>query len=216
MYDEGRRLVERIKTFLFFVLKNFGPILGFYILNHFLGYRIATIASLLLVLLDYVLLKKRKEKLTMLFWALNSVIVVFGILDLFLSNQLFIKYEAFLTNTIIAIFWTASLFKEKSIVQEIAESQGRIDPTQSVDKKYFFNIFTILWSSYFFLKGIFYLWTYQNSSFENALMVRIFIGKISLWIMIGISTLLPKKIWKFMEWLKMFPSQKNLLVIGKE
>ena len=82
--------MSKIKTLSFFILKNFGPIVGFYILNHFFGYRIATIVSLFLVLLDYVLLKIRKEKLTMLFWAFNSVIVVFGVLDLLLSNQLFI------------------------------------------------------------------------------------------------------------------------------
>lgn len=208
--------MSKVKTFFFFILKNFGPIVGFYILNHFFGYRIATIVSLILVLLDYVLLKIRKEKLTMLFWAFNSVIVVFGVLDLLLSNQLFIKYEAFLTNTIIAIFWSVSIFKDKSIVQEIAESQGRVDPIQSIDKKFFFNAFTIFWSIYFFSKGIFYLWTYQNTNMDSALMVRIFVGKISLWIMIGISTLLPRKIWKFMEWLKVFPSQKCMLVIDKE
>jgi intracellular septation protein A len=144
----------------------------------------------------------------MLFWALNSVIIVFGVLDLLLSNQLFIKYEAFLTNIIIAIFWAASLFKDKSIVQEIAESQGRVDPSQSIDKRFFFNIFTIFWSAYFLLKGLFYYWTYQNTNMDNALIVRIFVGKISLWIMIGSSTLLPRKIWKLMEWFKVFPSQK--------
>ena len=207
MYDEGCRLVEKIKTFSIFILKNFGPIVGFYVVNYFFGYRIATLVSLFLVFLDYIWLKIRKEKITMLFWAFNSIIVVFGVLDLFFSNQLFIKYEAFLTNTVIAMFWAASIFKDKSIVQEIAESQGRVDPIQSVDKKFFFNTFTIFWATYFLLKGLFYLWTYQSANFENALMVRLFVGKISLWVMIGISTLLPKKIWKFMECLKMFPSQ---------
>jgi intracellular septation protein A len=90
--------VKKINTLLFFILKNFGPIAGFYIVNHFFGYRIATLVSLLLVFLDYIWLKIRKEKITMLFWAFNTVIVVFGILDLFLANQLFIKYVAFLTD----------------------------------------------------------------------------------------------------------------------
>lgn len=208
--------MKKVKTLVIFILKNFGPIAGFYILNYFFGYRIATIVSLILVLLDYILIKFRKEKITMLFWAFNSVIIVFGVLDLLLSNQLFIMYEAFLTNTIIAIFWSASIFKDKSIVQEIAESQGRIDPIQSLDKRFFFNVFTIFWSVYFLLKGIFYLWTYRNTNMDSALMVRIFVGKISLWVMLGISTLLPRKIWKFMEWLKVFPSQRNTLVADQE
>lgn len=208
--------MNKVKKLTIFILKNFGPIVGFYILNHFLGYRIATIVSLVLVLIDYLVLKFRKERITMLFWAFNSVIVVFGVLDLLLSNQLFIKYEAFLTNTIVAIFWAASIFKDKSIVQEIAESQGRVDPIQSADKRFFFNAFTIFWSVYFLAKGIFYLWTYQNTNMDSALMVRIFVGKISLWIMIGISTLLPRKVWKCMECLKLFPSQKSNLVMSKE
>lgn len=207
---------NKLKALIIFLLKNFGPILGFYVLNHFFGYRIATIVSLVLVAVDYALLKMRKEKITLLFWAFNSVIIVFGLMDLFFDNQLFIKYEAFLTNAIIAVFWGASVFKEKSIVQELAESQKRTSTDQSEDKRFFFNVFTLFWAAYFLLKGFFYLWTYQNSTLESAFMVRIFVGKISLWVMMAISILLPKKIWKAMEKAGVFPSQRRALITERD
>ena len=99
--------------------------------------------------------------------------------------------------------------KEKPIIQEFAEMQKRTSEEQSPDKKFFFRFFTILWCGYFILKSAFYLWIGFHSTLEEGLMIRMLVGKVSFWIMMFVSIGLSKQIWRIMEKLELFPSQRK-------
>ena len=142
------------------------------------------------------------------FYLSTGVIVIFGILDLVVQTPIFFKLEAAITNVLFAVFFGLSVLKEKSIVQEFAVNQGRVSTESSEDKKFFFDCFTWFWTIYFLTKAIIYLWLNFKIQFEDAMILRLFIGKISLWAMIGISTLLPRQIWGLLEKAQAFPSQR--------
>lgn len=201
--------MHKVINVLKFILNEIGPFLAFYIIDHFWGNRVALVVSITLVIAEFLWKKYKKQKITMLFYAFNSVIIVFGFLEILNIETNIYQFEALLTNLFIAIFWGASVFKEKSIVQEIAESQGRTSVETSEDKRFFFNIFTLFWAFHFLSKGIFYFWIYQNPSIDHPLIVRLVVGKVSFWVMMGGSILLPEKIWVIMNKLRLLPSYRK-------
>lgn len=199
-----------LKKIVIFAFSNFGPLIGFYFINYFWGFKIAIITSIVLVVLEFLILKYRKKYISNFFYFSSIIIIVFGIADLILKEPLFFKFEASLTNLFFAAFFGLSLFKEKPIVQEFAEMQKRTSFEQNPDKLFFFKFFTVLWCFYFILKAVFYLWMNFYMSIDEGMIVRMFVGKISFWIMMFISIGMPKKIWSLLERLKLFPSQRKL------
>lgn len=200
--------MDRIKRLFIFIFSNFGPLVGFYLTNQIWGLKAAVLASVILVVAEFFWLKSKKEKISSFFYFSSTLVIVFGMLDLSIQEPFFIKFEATLTNLFFAVFFGISLFKEKSIVQEFAETQKRTSTEQSQDKKFFFKLFTIFWCLYFVVKAVFYLWLNFNTSLNEGLLLRLVIGKISFWIMMFISIGLPRYIWSFLEKMKLFPSQK--------
>lgn len=200
--------MDRIKRLFIFIFSNFGPLVGFYLTNQIWGLKAAVLASVILVVAEFFWLKSKKEKISSFFYFSSTLVIVFGMLDLSIQEPFFMKFEATLTNVFFAVFFGISLFKEKSIVQEFAETQKRTSMEQSQDKKFFFRLFTAFWCLYFVVKAVFYLWLNFNTSLNEGLLLRLVIGKISFWIMMFISIGLPRYNWKFLEKMKVFPSQK--------
>ncbi len=199
-----------------FVISNFGPLIGFYVINQFWGFKTGVLASCVLVFIEYFWLKSKKQKIGMFFYFSSGMILIFGGLDLYLQEPYFMKYEASITNLLFAIFFGMSILKDKSIVQEFAETQGRTSSETSVDKSFFFKMFTFAWTIYFLLKAFFYLWLSFNTSMNEGLVIRIFVGKVSFWLMMVLSIGFPKKIWNVMEKLRLFPSQRESNAISTE
>lgn len=196
------------KKILSFLISNFGPLIGFYLINLFWGFQVAVIASISLAVAEYIWLKLNQRQIDMFFYFSSGIIVVFGLLDLSIESPFFFKLESSITNLIFAIFFGLSVFKEKSITQIFAENQKKISADSSDDKRFFFACFTLLWAFYFLVKALIYLWLNFNLEFENALFLRMILGQASLWVMLAISTLLPKQIWALMEKARFFPSQR--------
>jgi intracellular septation protein A len=192
-----------------YLVRELGPFIIFYVLDYYLGQKWALCISISLIVIEYIFLKIKKQKITMLFYAFNSTILLFGIFELVGIHSHFIQYESLITNIIISIFWYCSIFKDKSIVQEITESQGRTNTNNSIDKRFFFNCYTVFWSIYFFSKGLIYFWLFNNQELEHPILIRLLIGKFSLWMMIGFSVLLPERVWKLMNQWRLLPSYRS-------
>lgn len=201
--------MNKLKSLTKFILSNFGPIVGFYFVNQFWGMKAGVIASIFLVVAEYFWLKFKNEKVSTFFYFSSGMIIVFGAIDLIIQKPFFIKFEASITNLFFAVFFGLSLFKDKSIIQEIAETQKKTSEIQSEDKRFFFKCMTAFWSIYFVVKSIFYLWINLNTSLSEGLIIRMIVGKVSLWIMLFISVGLSRQIWKLFEKLRLFPSQQN-------
>lgn len=203
------KIISLFKNVCIFLLTNFGPLVGFYLVNMLFGFKTAVLVSIGLVFIELIILKMKKQKITSFFYFSSAIIIVFGIADLFIKQPFFFKFEATLTNLFFAVFFGMSLFKEKSIVQEFAEMQKRTSEQQNPDKQFFFKVFTIFWCLYFITKAVFYLWINLNTSLDEGLIIRMVVGKLSFWIMMFVSIGLPKQIWKAFEGLKLFPSQRE-------
>jgi intracellular septation protein A len=201
--------VERLRSILIFLVSNFGPLLGFYVAHHFWGLKIAIGVSLFITLVEVARFKFKRQQIPRFLLFSSAIAVVFGILDLTLREAFFFKFEACLVNIIFALYFGASLLRGKPLVQEFAEQQGRIDQEDSEDKTYFFRCLTCLWCVYFVLKAIAYLWINLSSSVGHALLLRIFVGNISLAVMMFVSIGLARPIWRMLLRLKLMPSTRD-------
>jgi len=203
-----------LKNIIKFITSNFGPLVGFYFVNHYWDFKAAVIVSAILIISEFTFLKIRKQSISSFFYFSSAIIIGFGIADLFVQEPYFFKFEATLTNLFFAVFFGLSLLKEKPIVQEFAEMQKRTSDEQSPDKLFFFRFFTILWSGYFILKAAFYLWINFHTSLDEGLLIRVLVGKVSFWIMMYISIGMPKQIWSTLEKFRLFPSQREAVKVA--
>lgn len=200
--------MNRVKSLITFIFSNFGPMIGFYFVNQFWGFKAGIIVSFFLIIAEFLWLKFKKQNINSFFYASSAMILIFGVIDLNVQEPLFFKFEATLTNLYFAILFGMSLFKDKSIVQEFAETQKRTSTEQSEDKNFFFKMFTVFWCVYFVAKAVLYLWLNFNTSLDDGLIIRIIFGKVSFWVMMFISVGIPRQIWKILEKFKLFPSQR--------
>lgn len=198
-----------MKALLIYAITNFGPLLAFYLVNNVFGLKAAISASLLVIVLEVVHFRIKKEKLSAFFLFSSTIAILFGIVDLTMSNPTMFKYEAGTINILFAAFFLGSLLKEKSIVQEIAEQQGRTQKNTSIDKSFFFKILTAIWSAYFLLKAICYTWINLNNSLEYGMVLRFLIGNISLTVMIFLSVYTARSFWRLLEKFKLLPSLRQ-------
>ncbi|MBL7672123.1 MAG: septation protein IspZ [Bdellovibrionaceae bacterium] len=201
--------MEKIKGIALFFYKNFGPLIVFYVANHFWGLKTAIAVSLVFTVAEIIHYKISKKEITTFFKFSVALTFVFGVLDLTLENAFFYKIEATVTNLFTAFFFGITLFQPKPLIQQFAEQQGRTLKEQSIDKTFFFRLLTMVWTFYFILKAILYLWINLNSDLEQGLIVRTIIGNVSFGIMLFVSIGLARPIWNLLVKLKVMPSARS-------
>ncbi|MBC7741255.1 MAG: septation protein IspZ [Bdellovibrionaceae bacterium] len=195
---------------LSFFFINFGPIIFFYIVNLFGDLKMALLGAMVFVAAEFLWLRYNRIKPSFFFYFNSLMILVFGAFELIIQQPIFYKYEAPLANLVTALILGLTLLKEKSIVEEFAAAQGRVGGMHREDKSYFFRFYTILWTVYFLVKAVVYLYIGQSVNLEQAIVMRLAIGKISFWVMIFISAGLGRSVWKLFEKYKLFPSQRRI------
>jgi intracellular septation protein A len=207
--------MEKIKGIALFLYKNFGPLIVFYVANHFWGLKTAIAVSLVFTVAEIIHYKIAKKEITTFFKFSVVMTFVFGALDLTLENAFFYKIEATVTNLFTAFFFGITLIQPKPLIQQFAEQQGRTSKDQSVDKTFFFRLLTMVWTFYFVLKAALYLWINLNSDIEQGLIVRTIIGNVSFAIMLFVSIGLARPIWNLLVKLKWMPSSRVTAEIQK-
>lgn len=200
--------MEKIKNLANYLITNFGPTLAFYLVNHFYGLRAAIATGLLVTIVEIIRFKFLQEKMSLFFIFSTTITLLFGILDLTVKAPVFLKFEAGLSNLVFALFFASTLFQKKSIVQEFAEQQGRIDDQESEDKTFFFRFMTVLWSLYFLCKAIVFTLININNSIETGFLLRVLIGNISFAVMLFISIGLSRSIWRLLSRIGIMPSSR--------
>ena len=90
-----------------------------------------------------------------------------------------LAYEAVFTNAATGLAFVAGLRGPKSLVQQLAEQRCGPYPDRA-DFRRFFQLFTLLWAAYFFLKAAAYFWAAWTLPLTEAMGVRTLVGPASL------------------------------------
>ena len=198
--------MEKLVSLLKFAANNFGPLIVFYLSNHFYGIKFAIAVSVTYSIADVVYQKIKKRPVSTFFLFSAGVTLVFGAVDLYLARSVLFNYEPAITNFITALFFLYGAFKEKPLIQEFAERQKKESISSTPDRVYFFRVFTLIWSGYFFLKAGFYIWlAAQSMSLDRMIMIRSAVGGGSLYAMIGLSFVGGRRLFLIMKKNGMLP-----------
>ncbi len=201
--------LEKLLGALRYSFSNFGPIISFYVVNHFWGLRPAVLSSLVCIVIEVADKYWHKKHLTLFFKFCAATALVFGGIDLYLQKSVFFKYEAALTNLFTAAFFGSTLFGEKTIILQFAESRIKASGHEvTSDQVTFFRLFTMLWTGYFVIKSGVYVWIAHRYGLEKGLIIRAIVGNVSLYALIGISMFGAKPIFMaFKKWGLLSPSK---------
>jgi uncharacterized membrane protein len=136
--------------------------------------------------------------------------LVFGFADLWLEKSVFFVYEPCVTNLLSAVFFGASLFSKKTIIQEFRESRELKKGTKlkSPEKALiaYFRLLTGIWVAYFILKAGVYFWLASRYSIEETLAIRVVIGSGSLYGFILLSVFGSRFIFPILKRFRLLPS----------
>ncbi len=167
-----------------YLFSNFGPLIAFYAINHFFGLKPAIAVTLVVSIVEVVRARICKEETTAFFKFSTAIALVFGVVDLCLTNSFLFKYEPSVTNAITGLFFGATIFSDKPLIQEFYEKRKAPDKPITPEQVLFFRLFTALWVVYFFAKAAFYYWVSRRYSIEKAMVIRGLAGNISLCVLL--------------------------------
>lgn len=194
----------RLRHFLRYLFRNFGPLIAFWALYLALGIRAAVGATVAYVVADVILHLRRGERFTRIYVLSSTLAVVFGTIDLIAVTPFMLKYEAVITNVATGCFFIASAHGKKPLIQEFAEQRHGSLPDRA-DVRCYFQLFTYAWAAYFFLKAAGYVAIGQAFPLATAMVLRSIIGGISFAVMIGASILIGRRGFFLLQRLRWLP-----------
>lgn len=183
----GQSRPQKLAAAARFVVFEFGPLAAFLIFSSAFGVKIAIVGSILVIAADAAWRTTRGLGLTRLYLLTSGLTLVFGAIDLMSATPFMLKYEAAVTNVATGVAFIAGALGEKPLIQEVAEKrQGQPFPN-GAEVRRFFQLFTLLWGVYFFIKAAFYLWTAWTFPLAEAMALRSAVGGVSLAAMVALS-----------------------------
>lgn len=191
------------------VLLNFGALIVFQLTKHFLELKWAIAISMAYAVAEILWLKSRRQTVSPFMLFSLAVVLVFGGLDLWLENEFFMKLESGLMNLMMAGVFGISLFREKSVVEELAESQGRIHKDTTADKTFFFRVITTIWFLYYVLRAVLFTWVNFTVSGSESLIVKTLFGTASFYVLLAASLGLSRQLWDLLLKLHLMPSTRQ-------
>ncbi len=191
------------------VLINFGVLILFQATKYFLGLQWAIGVSMAYAIGEILWLKIRRRTISPFMLFSLAVVLLFGVLDLWLTNDFFMKLESAVMNLMMAGLFGLSLFREKTIVEELAENQGRITKEKTPDKTFFFHFVTAIWFLYYILRAFAFTWMNFAMADGESFILKTFLGTASFYILLAASIGLNQQLWNLLLKLRLMPSTRK-------
>jgi intracellular septation protein A len=199
-------ILSRIAPALRFLITEFGPLIVFWALALTLGVKAAIAGSVAYILVDAAWRYRRSLPVTRLYIFSSALTVMFGTIDLFAVTPFMLKYESVLTNLATGAAFVIGARGAKPMLQELAEKQNRTTFPEGAEVRRFFQLFTLLWAAYFFIKAGFYYWMGAILPLTEAMAVRSVVGGVSLGLMIALSVTQGRRLFFLCRRLGLLPN----------
>jgi hypothetical protein len=119
-----------------------------------------------------------------------------------------LKYESVITNLVTCGLFVLGAGGPKPMIQEAAEQRQGAPFPEGADIRHFFQLFTLLWAAYFFVKAGFYFWLAWILPMAQALAVRSVVGSISLGLMLALSVTQGRRMFDFCRRWRLLPERE--------
>ena len=142
-------------------------------------------------------------------WLLSSALTaVFGAIDLSSAAPFMLAYESVITNAATGVAFVFGARGPKSLLQDLAEQRRGPYPDRP-DIRRFFELFTLLWAAYFFLKAALYFWAAWTLPLTEAMGVRTLIGPATLVLFSALSFSQGERLFTLCQHLRLLPEPGN-------
>lgn len=182
-----------------YVLAEFSPLIGFWVLTLTVSTRAAIAGVVVIILIDGIWRYRVGRPITKLYMITSGLTLVFGAVDLWSDSPFMLAYESVITNFLTGAFFAAGAIGRKPLVQELAEQQSGETFEDRADYRAFFRLFTWLWTSYFFLKAALYFWAAWTLPLVQAMAVRSVGGTASMAVMVLISATQGERLFRLCQ-----------------
>ena len=199
--------MNRVSAAASFVLTEFGPLVGFWLLLGTLGLKPAIVGSIAIILVDALWRIGRGESFTRLYVLISGLTLAFGVIDLSLADPFLVRFESVANNLATGIVFFVGAFGRKPLIQELAERRQATPLPERADVRRFFQLFTLVWAAYFFVKAAFYFWIALIFPLAQAMAIRSIIGGISLGLMILVSVTQGRRLFDLCRRWGLLPTQ---------
>jgi intracellular septation protein A len=180
-------VARRLADLLLFALTEFGPLIAFLLLNWRFGVKVAIAGTVAFVIVDGLRRLWMHVAFTRIYLLTSALMLVFGAVDLCSATPFMLQYEAVITNLAAGLFFVAGARGTPSLLQEIAEHRQGAPFPERADVRRFFELFTLAWACYFFLKVAIYAWMATVLPLAQAIELRSVIGSLSMVVMFVVS-----------------------------
>jgi intracellular septation protein A len=198
-------MIDRIKAVARFLVSEFSPLIAFWLLSWAFGTKVAIAGSVGIAIIEIAWRTWKGIALTRTFMLVSVLTIVFGAIDLMSATPFMLKYESVITNIVTGIFFALGAYGAKPLIQEAAEQrEGRPFPERA-DVRRFFELFTLFWAFYFFVKAAFYFYLAWTLPMAEALALRSIIGGVSLGLMLAFSITQGRRLFDLCRWLGLIP-----------
>ena len=198
-------VLARLAPPVWFALTEFGPLLVFWALALTFGTKAAIGGSVVFIIADAAWRYRRRIPATRLYIFSSVLTVMFGAIDLFAVTPFMLKYESVVTNIATGVAFIVGARGAKPMLQELAEKQRRMTFPEGADVRRFFQLFTLLWAAYFFIKAAFYYWLGAIMPLTEAMAVRSLVGGVTLGLMVALSVTQGRRLFFLCRWLGLLP-----------
>lgn len=189
-----------------FVVFEFGPLVAFWALSYTLGVKAAIAGSILVMAADAGWRRLRRISFTRLYLLTSGLTLVFGAVDLMSVQPFLLKYEAAVTNFATGVAFTIGALGAKPLIQDFAEQRQGKPFSGGADIRRFFQLLTLFWAAYFFVKAGFYVWTAWTFPTAQAMALRSLVGGVSLAVMIALSVTQGRRLFVLCRRLGLLPA----------
>ena len=197
--------MARFVAFLRYIVAEFGPLVIFWGLTTTVSLKAGIGGSILFILAGVAWRLWKGQCFTRLYILIAVLTVIFGSIDLLSVEPSMIIYESVLTNVITGVAFIVGAFGKKPMLQEMAEQRASIPFPDRADMRRFFQIFTLIWAAYFFIKAGCYFWMARVMPLTEAMTLRTLVGGTSLGLMIALSITQGKRLFKLCRKLGLLP-----------
>lgn len=198
--------MDRLVAAARFAVFELGPLAAFWILSYAFGVRAAILGSIVVIVVDAIRRRTQGLEFTRLYLLTSGLTLAFGAVDLMSAQPFLLKYEAVATNVATGVAFVVGSLGARPLIQEVAEQRRGGPFPGGAEIRRFFQIFTLVWAAYFFLKAGFYAWTASALPLAQAMALRSLVGGVSLGAMIALSATQGRRLFLLCRRLGLLPA----------
>jgi hypothetical protein len=196
--------MARVLNLLRCIANQFGTMALFYLLLYSFGLKAAIAGSIVFVIVDGIRRLVTGAGFPKLYILTSVRTFAFGGVDLTSATPFMIKYEAVITSLVVGVSFVLGAQGSKPMMQEIAEAQTREAFPDRPDVRFFFQLLTLFWAGYFFLRAVTYFWLGEAIPIDQAMQIRPILGTVSMLVMIAIS-FQGRRLFALMQRMRLLP-----------